>query len=103
MLSGRCLGYSPCFLVVVLVTLHVFSCCLYYSPCFLVVVLVTLHVSEPKSNTIFALVLKIRIVCLAEKDGVFHTVFEMVCLVSGLSSLFLCKSAGLLLHLYVCT
>ena len=43
MFSGCCIGYSPCFLVVVLVTLHVFwllSClhsmfpgCLGYSPC----------------------------------------------------------------------
>ena len=58
-------GYSPCFLVVVLVTLHVFwllswllsvfwlfswllsmfsGCCLGYPSCFLVVVVVTLHV-----------------------------------------------------------
>ena len=66
--SGYCLCYSPCFLVVVMVTLcvvlvtlrvflllswllsmlsgccHGYSlCCIGYSPCFLVVVLVTLH------------------------------------------------------------
>ena len=65
-LSGCCLGYSPCLwllswllsmsLVVVMVTLHVSGCCLGYSPCLwllswlfsmsLVVVLVILHVSE---------------------------------------------------------
>ena len=51
-LSCCCLGYSPCFLVVVLVTLHVFwllswllsmfsGCCLGYYPCCLVVVFVS--------------------------------------------------------------
>ena len=84
---GCCLGYFPCFLVVVLVTLHVFwlsswlltmssGCCLGYSPCLLVIVLVTLHVSELYSNMVFTLVLKIWILFLVEKDGVFHSVFK---------------------------
>ena len=46
MSSGGCLGYSPCFVVVV-------------------------HLSEPQSNTLFTLVLNIRILFLLEKDGVF--------------------------------
>ena len=41
---------------------------------FLIVVFVTFHVSEPCSNKLFTLVLKIRIFFLVEMDGVFCTV-----------------------------
>ena len=45
---------------------------------FVVLVLVTLHVSEPYSDTFFSLVLKIRILLLIEKDGVFRFAFKVM-------------------------
>ena len=45
---------------------------------FVILVLVTLHVSEPDSDTFFSLVLKIRILFLIEKDGVFRFAFKVM-------------------------